>query len=138
MYTIIRKFPGFLLLFWLVAAHPFTGAGKAHASWEAEWERTVEAAKKEGVVTVYTSSRQNNLLLESGAFQKSYPEIKLLVALGNPLHRIMTERRVGKNLADVVATGPGSLWRLYLAKALDSVRDTIILPEVADESKWLQ
>ncbi len=47
MYTIIRKFPGFLLLFWLVAAHPFTGAGKAHASWEAEWERTVEAAKKE-------------------------------------------------------------------------------------------
>jgi len=138
MNTVIRKFLGFLLLFWLVAAPAFTGAGKAHASREAEWKRTVEAAKKEGLVTVYTSSRQNNLLLESGAFQKRFPEIKLLVALGNPLHRILTERRVGKYLADVASTGPGTLWRLYLAKALDPVRDTIILPEVADESKWFQ
>jgi len=138
MNTVIRKFLGFLLLFWLVATPAFTGAGKAHASREAEWKRTVEAAKKEGLVTVYTSSRQNNLLLESGAFQKTFPEIKLLVALGNPLHRILTERRVGKYLADVASTGPGTLWRLYLAKVLDPIKDTIILPEVADESKWLQ
>jgi len=138
MKTIIRKFPGFLLLFWLVAAHAFTGAGKAHASWEAEWERTVEAAKKEGQVTIYTSSRQNNLLLESGAFQKKYPEIKLLVALGNPLHRILTERRVAKYLADVAFTGPRTLWQLYLARVLDPVREAIILPEIADESKWFK
>ncbi len=138
MHAIIHKFLGFLLLFWLVAAHAFTGAGKAHASWEAEWKRTVDAAKKEAQVTIYTSSRQSNLLLESGAFQKRFPEIKLLVALGNPLHRILTERRVGKYLADVAFTGPGSLWRLYLAQVLDPIKDTIILPEVADESKWLQ
>ena len=48
----------------------------------------------------------------------------------------MTERRVGKYLADIAFTGPGSLWQLYRAKVLDPVRDTIILPEVADESKW--
>jgi len=137
MNTIIRKFLGFLLLFWFVAAQAFTGAGKARASWEAEWKRTVEAANKEGEVTIYTSSNQNTLLIESGAFQKRFPEIKPIVALGNAVQRIMTERRVGKYLADVAFTGPATLWRLYLAKALDPVRDTIILPEVADESKWL-
>jgi len=136
MNTIIRKVPGFLLLFWLVAAHAFTGAGKAYANWEAEWNRTVEAAKKEGKVRIYLSSNQNTLLVKSGAFQKKFPEIKVILALGNPLHRIMTERRVGKYLADIAFSGPGSLWQLYLAKALDPVRDTIILPEVADESKW--
>jgi len=124
------------LLFWLVAAQAFTGAGKAHANWEAEWERTVEAAKKEGLVRIYLSSHQNTLLIKSGAFQKKYPEIKVILGLGSPLQRIMTERRVEKYLPDIAFTGPGSLWRLYLAKVLDPVRDTIILPEVADESKW--
>jgi len=138
MNTTICKLLGLLLLFWLVSEHAFTGAGKAHASWEAEWKRTVEAAKKEGQVTIYTSSRQSNLLLQSGAFQKRFPEIKLLIALGNPLHRILTERRVAKYLADVTLTGPSTLWRLYRAKVLDPVRDAIILPEVANESKWFK
>ncbi len=138
MNTIIRKFLRFSLFSLFIAAHAFTGAGKAHASWEAEWEKTVAGAKKEGQVTVYTSSRQNNLLLEQGAFQKKFPEIKLLVALGNPLHRILTERRVKKYLADVAFTGPRTLWRLYQGKVLDPVRDAIILPEVADESKWFK
>jgi len=136
MNTIIRKFPGLLFLFCLVAAPALSGAAKAHASWQEEWKKTVAAAKKEAQVTVYTSSRQSNLLLESGAFQKKYPDIKLLVALGNPLHRILTERRVGKYLADVGLTGPSTLWRLYQAKALDPVKDAMILPEVIDESKW--
>ncbi len=136
MIIFIRNLGGVLLLFWLVAVHVLTGAAKAQASWEAEWKRTVEAAKKEGQVTIYTSSRQNHLLLDSGAFQKKYPEIKLIIAFGNPLHRILTERRVEKYLADVVFTGPSTLWRLYQAKVLDPISDTFILPEVVDESKW--
>ena len=138
MITFIRKFVWFAFLFFLVAVHPLTGAAKAYASWEAEWKKTVEAAKKEGVVRIYTSSRQNHLLLDSGAFQKKYPEIKLLIAFGNPLHRMLTERRVGKYLADIAFTGPSSLWLLYLAKVLDPINDTFILPEVNDKSKWFQ
>ncbi len=136
MNTTIGKFLGFLLFSWLVAAPVFTGAGKAHANWEAEWKKTVEAAKEEGQVRIYLSSNQNTLLIKSGAFQKKFPEIKVILALGSPLQRIMTERRVEKYVADIAFTGPGSLWQLYLAKVLDPVRDTIILPEVADESKW--
>lgn len=107
-------------------------------SWEAEWQKTIEAAKKAGQVTIHTSSNQSNLLLESGAFQKRFPGIKVIVAYGDLFQRIMAERRAGKYLADVGFTGPGSLWQLYLAKALDPVADAIILPEVADESKWFR
>jgi iron(III) transport system substrate-binding protein len=108
----------------------------AAPGWEAQWERTVAAARKEGRVTIYTSSNQNTLLLESGAFQKRFPEIKLIVVLGDAVARIMAERRAGKYLADIAFTGPSTLWQLHLAKVLDPIKDAIILPEVADESKW--
>jgi len=123
---------------WFAAAQLCGGAVPAGAAWEAEWEKTVEAAKKEGQVTVYTSSTQNTVLLESGAFQKKFPAIKLLIALGDPLQRTMTERRAGKYLADVPFTGPRTIWNLYQAGVLEPVKDAFILPEVKDESKWFQ
>jgi iron(III) transport system substrate-binding protein len=138
MNTIIRKLLGFTLLFWLVAAQAFTGAGKAHASWEAEWERTVEAAKKEGQVTIYTNSSQTTLLVNSRTFQKRFPEIKVVLAYGNIYPRILSERRAGKYLADIAFTGGRTLWELHLARVLDPVSDAIVLPEAADESKWFR
>lgn len=138
MNTILGKLPVFALLFWLFAAHFLSGAGKADASSETEWKKTVEAAKREGKVTIHTSSNQNTLLLESGTFQKRFPEIKVIIAFGDPFQRILTERRAGKYLADVGFTGPESLWSLYLARVLDPIRDAFILPEVADESKWFR
>jgi iron(III) transport system substrate-binding protein len=138
MRTIRLKLAGFILLCWLAAAVAFTGAGKAHATWEADWKKTVEAAKKEGQVTIYTESAQNSQLIDARAFQKAFPEIKVVVAFGNTFPRIITERRAGKYLADVALTGPNTLWDLYLAKVLHPVRDAFILPEVADESKWFQ
>ncbi|HEY2919345.1 MAG TPA: hypothetical protein VGK77_10170 [Candidatus Binatia bacterium] len=138
MNSMTHKLAVLALLFCLVLALALTGAGKVHAAWEAEWKKTVEAAKNEGKVTVYTSSNQNTLLFESGAFQKRFPEIKVIVVFGDPYQRILTERRAGQYLADVGLTGPDTLWDLYLARVLDPVRDTIILPEVADESKWFR
>jgi iron(III) transport system substrate-binding protein len=137
MNNAIRKLLVFAFLFCPVAAPGFTGAAKAQTSREAEWKKTVEAAKKEGQITIYTESSQNSMLVDSGAFQKRFPEIKVVVAFGNTFPRIITERRAGKYLADVALTGPNTLWQLYLAKALDPLRDAIVLPEVADESKWL-
>lgn len=134
MKTIISKL--LRLLFWLLAAQAFTGAQRAYASWEAEWKKTVEAAKKEGQVTIYTESSQNSLLIDSMAFQKKFPEIKVLVAFGNTFPRIIAERRAGKYLADLAFSGPSTLWQLYLAKSVEPVREALILPEVVDESKW--
>jgi ABC-type Fe3+ transport system substrate-binding protein len=109
-------------------------------TWKVEWEKTVEAAKKEGQISVYGSDTFEPFL--QGAFQKKYPEIKLSFVGGRaPVvgPKLITERRAGKYLADVVLTGPGTPYRMYYKnQALDPIGPALILPEVLDESKWWQ
>jgi iron(III) transport system substrate-binding protein len=108
--------------------------------WKITWEKTVEAAKKEGQISVYGSDTFELFLKDS--FQKKYPEIKISFVGGRaPVvgPKLITERRAGKYLADVVLTGPGSPYRiLYKNKALDPIEPALMLPEVRDESKWWQ
>jgi len=83
-------------------------AADASATWKATWEKIVESAKKEGQISVYGSDTFE-LLLKS-AFQKKYPEIKIGFVGGRaPVvgPKLITERRAGKYLADVMLTGPG-------------------------------
>jgi iron(III) transport system substrate-binding protein len=113
-------------------------AGQAAEGWQDDWKRTVEAAKKEGQVAIYISP-QSSISLEAGVFQKRFPEIKIVTVTGSgsaQVPRILAERRAGKHLADVTMAGSSTLSELYRAKALDPIRDAMILPEVADESKW--
>jgi hypothetical protein len=106
-------------------------------SWQAEWDKTVKAARNEGRVTVYGAATQGFLALNAGVFQKRFPEIQVVTVGGDRTHpRIMAERRAGKYLADVVVGGTSTTYALYLARALDPLRDAMILPEVLDESKW--
>ena len=104
--------------------------------WKEEWEKTLEAAKQEGQITIYAFGGGTLLPIEAGVFQKRFPEIKVVTIAGNPVPRILTERRAGKYLADVAVGGATTPWTLYKAKALDSIKDAMILPEVRDESKW--
>jgi iron(III) transport system substrate-binding protein len=109
-------------------------------TWKTEWEKIVEAAKKEGQISVYGSDTFEIFL--QGPFQKKYPDIKLTFVGGRaPVvgPKLITERRAGKYLADVVLTGPGTPYRILLKnKALDPIGPALILPEVLDESKWWQ
>jgi ABC-type Fe3+ transport system substrate-binding protein len=104
------------------------------------WEKTIEAAKKEGQISVYGSDTFEAFL--KTAFQKKYPEIKINFVGGRaPVvgPKLITERRAGKYLADVILTGPGTPHRiLYKNKALDPIGPALMLPEVLDESKWWQ
>jgi iron(III) transport system substrate-binding protein len=114
-------------------------AGQA-PRWQVEWEKTLQAAKKEGQVTVYVHSTYAPVL-ESGAFQKAFPEIKLVWVSGVELQlerRFMAERRAGKNLADVFMVGVLRSYDFYQAKLLEPIKTALILPEVSDESKWWQ
>ncbi len=56
-------------------------AGETKAAWQVEWEKVVKAAKKEGQVTVYVHSTYAPVL-ESGAFQKAFPDIQLVLVSG--------------------------------------------------------
>jgi len=102
-----------------------------------EWERTVEAAKKEGQLTLYHWGAP--LMLDAGAFQKTYPEIKVTIvsAMGIELmQRILAERRGEKFIPDVYIAGIASMVVLHKAKVFDPIKNALILPEVSNESKW--
>jgi iron(III) transport system substrate-binding protein len=108
------------------------------AAWQDEWQATVQAAKREGQVTVYISGY--GAALDAGHFQKEFPEIKLVTvtgASGQLGPRLVSERRAGKYLADISSGGANPHYQLfYQAKMLEPISSALILPEVADQSKW--
>jgi len=115
-----------------------THAGEARGFSEQEWENTVQAAKAEGQVAVYVHSGYAPVLM-SGAFEKAFPGIKLIVVSGveNDLERRFTaERRAGKFLADVFMVGVLRSYDFLQAKYLHPIKPVLILPDVLDESKW--
>jgi iron(III) transport system substrate-binding protein len=129
-----------LFFFFTIFTGVCTGAEGPKQSWQAEWEKTVEAAKKEGQVNIYPAHNQATII-DAGVFQKRFPEIKVtqVVLQGAPqVQRILSERRAGKYLADVVIGGGIVDRELARAQALDPIKPTLILPEVLDESKWWQ
>ena len=108
------------------------------AAWQLEWEKTLEAAKKEGQVTVYISGYEEVL----PEFEKEYPEIKMVSVTGRGsqlAQRMIAERRGDKFLADVFNSGGVTTHgQLHAAKVLDPIKPALILPEVTDTSKWYQ
>ena len=132
--------PTALLVFAIIDPSP-PNADAAEAkkpAWQAEWEKTLEAARKEGQVTVYISGYEEVL----PEFEKEHPDIKLVSVPGRGSQlgqRLITERRGEKYLADVVSAGGVTTYQqLYLAKALDPIKPALILPEVTDQTKWYQ
>jgi iron(III) transport system substrate-binding protein len=112
-------------------------ATAAESSPRGEWEKTVEAAKKEGQLTIYHWGAP--LMLDAGVFQKAYPEIKVntVSAMGTDLmQRILAERRGDRFIPDVYIAGIASMVVLQRTKPFDPIKNALILPEVADESKW--
>ena len=130
-----------VVTFMLVFAN-FLHAAEPKSAWQAEWESTVEAAKKEGKVTVYMW-QGGNLEKVVQAFQKKYPEIQLTTAGGRGssfIVRITTEMRASKYLADICICGVTSPYKVLhqQANALDPIKPAFVLPEVKDTSKWWQ
>ena len=115
-------------------------AAESKPNWQAQWEKTVDGAKKEGKLSLYIYDGEDVLATVARLFQKKYPEIDIVTTpgRGNTLApRIMAERRAGKYLVDVYMAGVTTAYDVfYRGKILDSVRAALILPEVTNESKW--
>jgi iron(III) transport system substrate-binding protein len=122
-------------LLFVATAFPITAAN----GWREEWEQARSAAKQEGRVVVYTFPGQELVFQE---FQRNYPDIKLVevsVRGSERVTRIVSERRAGKYLADILIGGAGSAQSgLLKAGLLDPIKPLLVLPEVLDESKWWQ
>ena len=126
----------FLVVFPLATVY----AAESKPNWQSEWERTVQAAKKEGSLSLYMYQGEGELGAMAQQFQRKYPEINVVVTPGRGntfAPKIMAERRAGKYLVDAYIAGATTAYEVfYRAKILDNVRATLILPEVIDESKW--
>jgi iron(III) transport system substrate-binding protein len=111
-------------------------AAQPKPAWQLEWEKTLDAAKKEGQVVVYISGYEAIL----PDFEKEFPEIKVVAVTGrgNQLGpRLLAERRAEKFIADVSSTGANPNYQqFHVAKALEPIKPALILPEVTDQSKW--
>ena len=111
-------------------------AAQPKPAWQLEWEKTLDAAKKEGQVVIYISGYEAIL----PDFEKEFPEIKVVAVTGrgNQLGpRLLAERRAEKFIADVSSTGANPNYQqFHVAKALEPIKPALILPEVTDQSKW--
>lgn len=126
-----------LLLMIFLVFSPAAFAAESGRSGSGEWEKTVEAAKKEGQLTVYYWG--SPLAIDSGAFQKAYAEIKVTTVTGigtQLMQRIFAERRGDKFIPDVYIAGIATMSVLNQAKTFGPIKPALILPEVTDESKW--
>jgi ABC-type Fe3+ transport system substrate-binding protein len=108
------------------------------ASWQLDWEKTLQAAKQEGQVSIYAALGPYHPQIFA-EFQKDYPEIKATVTHGSSNRispRLFAERRAGKYLADTYLGGPTSLYSFYKNDLFDPLAPILVLPEVVDTSLW--
>jgi ABC-type Fe3+ transport system substrate-binding protein len=108
---------------------------------KAAWEKTLAGAKKEGELRIWGDMEITHPDIVA-AFNKEFPFIKTVVIngkVGDLMPRILAERRAGKYLADVYSGGLGgrAFYDFQRAGVLDPLKPVLILPEIVDESKWL-
>lgn len=108
-------------------------------SWEAEWDKTIQSARKEGKVIVYSSSGGDVPKALSSRFQEKYGILVDLVVLpgGETSTKIVRERKAGIYLADIIIGGNTPfINELKPAGALTLLEPEIILPEVKNPKAW--
>jgi ABC-type Fe3+ transport system substrate-binding protein len=137
--TIVRRQLSALTLGWMLTAL-LTGAVFAAApAWQEEWERALEAAKKEGKVSVIGppgADRRDALTI---GFEKKYGiSVDYHADSGaGILPRLSAERKAERYLWDVVVTGTTTgLENLIPARVLDRLEPNFIQPEVKDPRQW--
>lgn len=128
----------------MFAAALWTGSAAAQspartAASQAEWDRTVVAAEKEGSVVV---NSQPNLVWRDfivKEFAKAYPKIELnfsMIPSEQFVARVRLERQTGKYLWDLGAAGAAAGFALYKDGAIDPLLPELILPEVDNPAVW--
>ncbi len=115
-------------------------AGNSQAAAESQWAKTVSEAKKEGKVTCYTIIGPETRQALSAAFKRKYGiDLEFVSgARGAELtQKLLTERRAGLYLADVVIAGSTDLIQDLKPKGLlDPLAQFLVLPEVTDPKVW--
>jgi iron(III) transport system substrate-binding protein len=133
----MKKFKAIILIAGVAALFGPTAVRAAADDWKEQWESSVAKGKEEGQVVLYGG--YNPIYRKyTTLFEKKYPGISIdYIRGGGSQHavRILSERRAGKYLADVVMGG-ASTFQTYPDGTFEELRPFLILPEVTDESAW--
>lgn len=118
------------------AAAP-AAAGSA-ADWQAEWQRVVEAAKKEKLVIVSHPGGDYQALM--AAFKKDFPDIEVEHTGARPSDispKIITEQQNGVFNWDVMAATTSNMNNVLLpAKAFQDIQPFFVRRDVMDDNVW--
>jgi ABC-type Fe3+ transport system substrate-binding protein len=136
-HPLVRR-AAFALLFFLSTAVTLAAAEDGRISWQAEWERTLAAAKKEGkVVAGIPASADLRREIETAFKRRFGLETELMPARGpQNASRIAAEHRAGARYFDALIGGTGTALPLAQAKMLAPLESTMIVPEVKDPKSW--
>ncbi|MGH7815781.1 MAG: ABC transporter substrate-binding protein [Candidatus Binatia bacterium] len=110
----------------------------AEAKRPAEWDKTVEEAKKEGkIVLAIPPATELRAALEPLLKQKFGLEAELVSAPGpKNASRIAAEKKAGVSYFDAIICGTGTAAGLTHDGMLEAIESLWILPEVKDAKQW--
>jgi ABC-type Fe3+ transport system substrate-binding protein len=113
-------------------------ARAAEANRPAEWNKTLEAARKEGkIVIAIPPANELRKEMEPLLKQKFGLEAELVSAPGpRNASRIASERKAGVNYFDALIVGTGTAVGLAHDGMLEPIESFLILPEVKDAKEW--
>jgi len=114
-------------------------SGEAKGPWQTEWERTIEAAKKEGKLVAGIPASADLRKSIGDIFPKRFPGIELeLTTSRGPTNasKIAAEHAAGVRYFDLLISGTFTPFNLLNAGILDPVEPLFILPEVRDPKRW--
>jgi hypothetical protein len=106
----------------------------AQSDWKGDWERSLQAAKKEGKISARPELRKQ---LEAVFQPKFGIEMELLPARGpQNASRIAAESAAGVKYFDVFIGGSGTYESLVEAGMVEPLLPMLILPEVKNAKNW--
>jgi iron(III) transport system substrate-binding protein len=111
----------------------------AGPAWQAEWERVLQAAKQEGVVSLLGTTGVEVRDALTLPFEKAYGiRVDYFGGSGSEqATRVSAERRAGKYAWDIFVGGTTTGFTSMIPiKAFDPLDPALILPEVKDPKNW--
>jgi iron(III) transport system substrate-binding protein len=109
------------------------------SSWQAEWDKTLEAAKAEGKVSVsIPASAEMRKQLEENFKKRHGIEVEVFTARGSAaVRRMADEFKAGVRYFDLHIGGSSSAVSGMLDEGiLDPIEPWLLLPEVKDPKQW--
>jgi len=114
-------------------------AAEAKTSWQLNWERTIEGAKKEGkLVAAIPASAELRQQIEA-VFKSKFPGIELELFPGRGpanANRILSEHRAGVRYFDLLISGTSTPFGILKGGIIEPFEPFMILPEVSDPKNW--